>query len=65
MPNRVYRFEGKNWIEISKEQSDSYLFDEEYIKHLVNQIQSGEYDIELLSDSERQQIEVYLTNTSG
>jgi len=62
MPNRVYKFEGKHWIEINKNQSDSYLFDDAYIRHLVDQIQSGEYDVDLLSESERQQIELYLTD---
>ena len=62
MPNRVYKFEGNNWIEVQKEISDTYLYDEEYIKHLVSKIQTGEYDVDLLSDAERQQIEIYLTD---
>ena len=65
MPNRVYKFEGNNWIEVQKEISDTYLYDEEYIKHLVSKIQTGEYDVDLLSDSERQQIEIYLTDNKG
>ena len=65
MPNRVYKFEGKSWIEVQKEVSDTYLYDEEYIKHLVAKIQTGEYDVDLLSDSERQQIEIYLTDNKG
>ena len=65
MPNRVYKFEGTNWIEVQKEVSDTYLYDEEYIKHLVSKIQTGEYDVDLLSDSERQQIELYLTDQNG
>jgi len=65
MPNRVYKFEGKAWIEVQKEVSDTYLYDEEYIKHLVAKIQTGEYDVDLLSDSERQQIEIYLTDQNG
>jgi hypothetical protein len=65
MPNRVYKFEGKSWIEVQKEVSDTYLYDEEYIKHLVAKIQTGEYDVDLLSESERQQIEIYLTDNKG
>jgi len=65
MANRVYKFEGNNWIELQKEISDTYLYDEEYIKHLVSKIQTGEYDVDLLSDSERQQIEIYLTDNKG
>ena len=60
MPNRVYKFMGHKWIEVEKEKSDSYLFDEEYIKHLIAKIETGEYDIDLLSDKEKAQIEDYL-----
>ena len=65
MPNRVYKFEGKSWIEIDKATTDSYTFDEEYIEYIISQIKSGEYDIDLLSDSERIQVETYLTKNSG
>ena len=65
MPNRVFKFEGNAWIEVQKEASDTYLYNEEYIKHLVEKIQTGEYDVDLLSDSERQQIEIYLTDKNG
>lgn len=60
LPNRVYKFDGKNWIEVNKDTTDSYLYDEQYISYLVSKIDSGEYDVELLSDSERIQIEEYL-----
>ena len=65
MPNRVFKFEGKDWMEIDKESSDSYTFDEEYIKYIIAQIKTGEYDIDLLSEAERYQVEVYLTKNSG
>ena len=61
LPNRVYKFSGNRWIEINKEQTDSYLYDEEYLKYLIGKIDSGEYDIDLLAENERIQIEDYLT----
>jgi hypothetical protein len=64
MPNRIYKFEGKHWIEIDKATTDSYTFDEEYIKYIIAQIKSGEYDIDLLSESERHQVEIYLTQNT-
>jgi hypothetical protein len=63
LPNRVYKFSGSKWIEINKEQTDSYLHDEEYIKYLISKIDSGEYDIELLAENEKIQIEEYLTKS--
>jgi hypothetical protein len=64
LPNRVYKFDGTRWIMVNKDMSKSYIHDQEYIKYLVSKIESGEYDIELLSDSEKQQIEEYLTKKS-
>jgi hypothetical protein len=60
LPNRVFKFSGEKWIEVSKSNTSSYLYDEEYIRYLVNKIESGEYDIDLLSDDEKEQIEEYL-----
>jgi hypothetical protein len=61
LPNRVYKFDGVRWIAVNKEISTSYLHDQEYIKFLIKMIDKGEYDIELLSETEKQQIEEYLT----
>jgi anti-sigma28 factor (negative regulator of flagellin synthesis) len=45
-----------------KKSSHSYLYDKEYIKHLIKQIENGSYDVELLTDYEREMIEDYLKN---
>ena len=60
LPNRVYKFDSKRWIEINKETTDTYLHDKEYIKHLVSMIENGQYDLDLLSENERAEIEQYL-----
>ena len=64
LPNKVFKFNGDKWIEISKDLTDAYLYDEEYIRYLVAKIESGEYDVDLLSDNERAQIEHYLDKFS-
>jgi hypothetical protein len=61
MPSALYKFNGSRWIEVDKGLSDQYAYDEQYIKHLIDKIESGEYDPELLSDAERNQIEQQLT----
>ena len=60
MPSVLYKYNGSNWISIDKNLSDSYTYDSAYIKHLIDKISTGEYDPELLSDSERQQVADYL-----
>jgi hypothetical protein len=57
LPTTLHKFNGEKWIEVVKDQSDSYAFNEEYINHLIAKIGSGEYDPELLTDAERLQIE--------
>ena len=57
VPNRLYKHNGDAWISIDRSQQDSYTYDAAYIDYLIQQIEQGIYDPELLSDSERDQIE--------
>lgn len=61
LPSALYKFNGSIWIEVDKELSDNYAYDDAYIDHLIAKIESGEYDPELLSDAERDHIEQRLT----
>jgi hypothetical protein len=63
LPNRVFKFDGKRWFEINKDTVDAYLYDENYIKYLIVKIDNGEYDLDLLSDKEKEQIEYYLNSS--
>jgi len=60
LPNKVYKFDGQNWIEISKSSSNTYLYNTKYLEYLIEMIDNGQYDPELLSDNERSQIEDYI-----
>ena len=60
LPNRLYKFNDKKWIEVDKKATDVYAYNEMYIKHLIDQIDSGNFDVESLSDVEREQISQYL-----
>jgi len=62
LPNRVYKYDGRKWIEVQKDQSDTYLHNQKYIKYLVEKLEKGEYDLDLLSESEKEQIELFLKN---
>jgi hypothetical protein len=57
LPSILYKFNGTRWIEVDKGLSDQYVYDDAYIDHLIDKIDSGEYDPELLSDAERDSIE--------
>jgi len=55
IPNQLYKHNGDHWINIDNR--DNYTYDTAYIDHLITQIEQGQYDPEMLSDSERDQIE--------
>ena len=56
LPNRLFKFNGVKWIEVDKEQTDTYAYNEKYIWHLIDQIDQGKYDPDILTDVERTQI---------
>lgn len=61
LPGRLFKFNGVKWIELDKSTTDSYTYNEEYIKYLIDRINSGEYAVEDLSESEQDQIKEYLS----
>ena len=61
LPTVLYKFNGTNWIVVDKAMTDSYVYDDAYIEHLIERIEQGQYDPDLLSDAEREQIAIKLT----
>jgi len=57
-PNQLYKFNGNGWIEVDKKLVDHYTYDDAYIEYLTSKVLSGEYDIELLTEGEREQVEL-------
>ena len=60
MPHTLYKWNGKKWINVDKEQNSSYAINNQYLEHLIAQISNGEYDPDLLSDKEREELTEYL-----
>jgi len=60
LPNRLFKYNGIKWIEVDKEQTDTYAYNDRYIWHLIDQIDQGKYDPDILTDVEREQIAEYL-----
>lgn len=57
LPTKLFKYNGIKWIEVDKNLTDNYSYNQSYIEHLIEKISKGEYDPELLSDSERAQLE--------
>ena len=60
LPSTLHKFNGSKWIEIDKDGTDAFAYNEEYIQHLITKLGTGEYDPELLNDAERLAIEEQL-----
>jgi hypothetical protein len=60
LPNRLYKFNDKKWIEVDKSSTDVYAYEEAYIRHLIEEIEANRYDADTLTEVEREQIAEYL-----
>ena len=60
LPSRLYKYNGNKWIQVDKDQMDVYAYDRAYIEHLIDQIEKGICDIDLLTDVEKEEIQKYL-----
>ena len=65
LPSKVYKFNGNEWIIVDKNSTDNYTYDTAYIDHLIDKIATGEYDPDLLSDIEREQVAERLKQTNN
>ena len=64
LPNRVYKFNRNKWIEINKDQSDSYLYNNKYMEFLVDKIAIGEVDPDILTDTEQTMVEQFIKQST-
>lgn len=60
VPHIVFKFNGQKWIGIDKQLNHSYLQYIPYIQYLIQKIESGEYDAELLTEDEREEIATHI-----
>lgn len=56
MPNKLFRWTGSNWMELSKELTDTYL-NEDYIAHLTYLVKQGQTEIEDLTSQEQEEVQ--------
>lgn len=56
LPHAMYKYNGDRWILLDRSATDNYNYDTAYVDHLIELISTGEYDPELLSESEQEQL---------
>jgi len=64
-PNQLFKFNGDRWILVDKSTADNYTYDIAYIDHLIDKINAGSYDVDLLSASEQEQVAQRLEQKSN
>ena len=60
VPHATYKFNGKKWLPINKNQNTTYLQSHNYLRYLIKKIELEEYDINVLTASEQDEISEYL-----
>lgn len=60
VPSKLVKWSGSRWIELDKSKTDVYVYNNEYMSWLVNQVQNGLYDVDYLTESEKDQIKLIL-----
>ena len=58
-PSKLFKWNGAKWLQISKDSTDVYAYNEAYIKFLAEQILAGVYNWEDLTAIENEQVNVY------
>jgi hypothetical protein len=64
VPHETYKFNGARWIKIDRTTNFSYLQNIAYLQFLISKLESGEYDTEMLTEAEKEEISDYLNRTA-
>jgi hypothetical protein len=59
-PHRLYKFNGMEWMHVDKNQNTSYLANEDYLKLLIDKLNTNEYLPEMLTEAEEEEITAFL-----
>jgi hypothetical protein len=60
MPSRLHKYNGTRWIEVDKSSTDSYTYNEDYLRYLIVKINQGHILLDDLTEAEQDQIAEYL-----
>lgn len=59
-PTKLFKYDGNKWFEVDKDKSDTYTYNEEYLKHLIDRINKGDYSIDELTITEQEELKRFL-----
>lgn len=56
LPGTQYKWNGNKWIEVSRESTDRYVHEDDYMEYLIKMVVSGQLDINLLPKPEQEEV---------
>jgi hypothetical protein len=59
-PNRLFKWNDQQWIQINKSTTDAYTYNEQYIEFLIVKLQDREYEWDELTTAEQQRVEAII-----
>lgn len=62
LPNIVYKFNGRDWIEVDKNITETYLNNRKYVAYLTDQVKTGILDRDDLTEFEQIRIQEFINN---
>lgn len=65
-PNKLYKWNGRKWIEIDRQRvDDTLVYDPTYIDYVIDQVRRGHRDYEDLTETEKSQVIARIRSTSS
>lgn len=65
-PNKLYKWNGRKWIEIDRQRvNDTLVYDPAYIDYIIDQVRRGHRDYDDLSDIEKSQISARIRQSNN
>ena len=65
IPHVVFKYNGKKWIEINRQVSGAHLTNEDYVRHLIEKLSTGEYDPSMLTSNEEDAVAQFIKNQAS
>ena len=63
LPTKLYKFNGRKWIEVDKTISDGYTHNAAYIEYLIDQLNTGPLTPDDLTETEQEMVRNQLKNS--
>jgi hypothetical protein len=64
-PSRLFKWNDKKWIEVNKNTTSAYSYNDAYIQFLADQILAGVYTFDDLTESEQEQVQTLIGGRRG